>query len=155
MIELFYGYIVKVWSDIDFSKEDYKMLNKILVRHCILFYNICLKDRNEWFYNAEKQRKRAIEWYKNMKKHIENNKLVQVKIFVRRNEMNINRSKIKNITQQIYNMKEMIRKVDRLSQNNICRYFEIQCLNKCIKVQSQYIQISTQSMLISIFLFLF
>jgi len=54
MIELFYGYIVKVWSDIDFSKEDYKMLNKILVRHCILFYNIYLKDRNEWFYNAEK-----------------------------------------------------------------------------------------------------
>ena len=54
MTELFHRYLVKVWSGVNFSKEDYKMINKILVRHCILFYNIYWKDRNEWFYNTEK-----------------------------------------------------------------------------------------------------
>ena len=38
MTKLFHRYVIKVWLGVNFSKEDYKIINKILVRHCILFY---------------------------------------------------------------------------------------------------------------------
>ena len=41
MQDLFRGFIIKVWKGIDFSREDYHILNKILVTHCARFYSEC------------------------------------------------------------------------------------------------------------------
>lgn len=52
--DLFRGFVVKVWKGVDFSYEKYHSLNKILVRHCIQFYNEYWLHRNVYFHNLEK-----------------------------------------------------------------------------------------------------
>ena len=41
MKELFCGYVVKVWKGVDFSRDDYRSLNKILLKYCFYYYNTC------------------------------------------------------------------------------------------------------------------
>ena len=123
--ELLRRHIMKVWKGVDFSKDNYRSLNKILVKHYVYYYNTCWKYKNEWFNNRERQQKRAIEWYKNIKKQVKNKELPQVKLIVRRNELKIERCKTETILQWIYNVKEMIKKVAKLPSNDIRRFFDI------------------------------
>ena len=41
MKELFRGFIIKVWKEVNFSSSKYHELNKILVNHTIKFYREC------------------------------------------------------------------------------------------------------------------
>lgn len=123
--ETFRGCIAKVWSGVNFSRKHYHGLNKILVRHCVLCYNKCWKHRNEVFHDETKQRHRAENWYKNLKEHVENKEPPQACIFVRRNELDLVRCKTETTFQWIYNVKEMIRNVEKMPKNDIRRYFEI------------------------------
>ena len=47
----------------------------------------------------------------------------QVKAYVQRNELNIDRTTLNNIVRWIYNVKEMVKKADKRPQNDIRRYF--------------------------------
>ena len=41
MAELFRGDIVKVQKDIDFSQNKYHVLKRIIIKHCVLYYEKC------------------------------------------------------------------------------------------------------------------
>ena len=56
MINLFRGFTVKVWKGVNFNQDKYRTLNKILTKHCIMYYTKCWKDRNDHFHNEEKQK---------------------------------------------------------------------------------------------------
>ena len=53
MQQLFRGYVIKVWKGVNFNQEKYHSLNKILEKHCILYYIKCWKYRNEIYHNVE------------------------------------------------------------------------------------------------------
>ena len=125
MQELFRGYVVKVQNGVDFSRDNYRSLNKILVKYCVYYYNTCWKHRNEQFHNGERQRKWVIEWYKNINKYIQDKESPQVKLFICRNKLKIEMYKTEIILQWIYNVKEMIKKVSKLPYNNIRKFFEM------------------------------
>ena len=63
-----------------------------------------------------------------MKRYVENGDLIQVKVFVRRNEINLQTACTDTIIQWIYNIKEMIKKASKFPRNDIRRYFEIRGL---------------------------
>jgi len=123
MDQLFRGYVVKVWKGANFSDGKYKEMNKILIRHCVKYYKTCWDHRNEEYHNETKQRRRILQWYQNIKSHVESNEPMQVKTFISRNKIQVERCKTEVILQWIYNVKKMIRKVENLPQNDIRRYF--------------------------------
>ena len=120
---LFRGYAVKVWTDLDFNFSRFNRLNKILIKYCVVYYVKCWKYRNKCYYDKDKQRERVIKQYENMQKYIEDKEPQQIKLFAQRTKLEVERCRTKKITRQIYNVKGMIKKVEKLPQNDIQRYF--------------------------------
>ena len=59
------------------------MLNKIISKYCILFYQKCWKDRNEHYHNEEEQKQRVIAKKREKEKHAETNKKINIQNFIR------------------------------------------------------------------------
>ena len=93
--------------------------NKIIVQNAVLFYNKCQKHRNKCMQDTRMQRNRMISQYKKLKTKVEQDKPPQVKLFVRRNKINVDRSSAKLIRLQIYNVKEVMKKLERLPKGEI------------------------------------
>ena len=125
MKNLFRGFIVKDWEGANFNCVKYSQLNKIVIVNAVKFCNQCWKHRNEEFHNEEKQRVRMINWYNNLKRKVEQDEPPQVKLFVRRNHIDVQRSSTETIKTWIYNVKEIMKKVEKLPKGDIRRYFEI------------------------------
>ena len=121
---LFRGFIVKTWKGVNLSTNMYKILNKIVVYHCVMYYKKCWDHRNKAYHNEAIQRERVIKWYRNIKEQIETKEPMQVRLFIIRNRIQIEHCKTERITQWIYNAMKMIRKCKELPQNDIRRYFE-------------------------------
>ena len=83
MRELFQGYVVKVWTGANFNQNKYNTLNKIVIKHCIIYYMKCWYDRNKFYYNEEFQKKRVLDWKKEIEKQVEINENINVRKFVR------------------------------------------------------------------------
>ena len=120
---IFRGYIVKAWTGSNFSQDKYHKLNKIAVRLCIEHYYNCWIDRNKSFHDEEYQKERIMQWYQKVKESMRESPYPQVKAYVQRNELNIDRTTLNNIVRWIYNVKEMVKKADKRPQNDIRRYF--------------------------------
>ena len=99
-------------------------MNKVLVVNAVLFYKECWTCRNEWYYNEGKQRSRVIKWYEEVKRKVEENEPPQVKMFVRRNKINVQSCSIETIKKWIYNVTDLSKKVERLPKGNIRRFIE-------------------------------
>ena len=87
-----------------------------------MFYKECWKSRNECNNNVEQQKNRVIKWYEEVKQNIEENEPIAVKTFARRNAINVQRCNVDTIKQWIYNVKEIIKKVQRTPQGDIRRF---------------------------------
>ena len=55
----------------------------------VLFYVQCWKHRNEEHNDSEKQQIRHVKWCEELSKHAEDKEPPQVKMFVKRNKINI------------------------------------------------------------------
>ena len=88
-----------------------------------MYYKLCWDKRNESLHNDRMQRQRAIQWYNNIKRYVESNEPRRVQLFAARTELQIDQSRTETILQWIYNVKTMIRKVEKIPQNDIRRYF--------------------------------
>ena len=106
----------------DFNSERFRELNKTLVLNAVMFYKECWKSRNECNNNVEQQKNRVIKWYEEVKQNIEENEPIAVKTFARRNAINVQRCNVDTIKQWIYNVKEIIKKVQRTLQGDIRRF---------------------------------
>ena len=125
MRSVFRGHVVKVWKGINFSQTKYKALNKILSKHCILYYQKCWKDRNEYYHNEDAQKSRALEWKRVIEQHVETNEGINVQNFMRQMRKDEQRSSAKAILKWIYNMKNDMKKVKQMKTNDIRKYFEL------------------------------
>ena len=96
-------------------------MNEMIVSHCVAFYQTCWKHRNKICKDRDKQMQRVIEWMMNIEKHVED---YEVKLFVRRNGINVERCKTKTAIQWTCNAKEMMKKVSKVPKNDIWRFFE-------------------------------
>jgi len=123
MAELFRGNIVKVWSGVNFNQNKYQVLNKIIIKHCVLYYEKCWRDRNEIFHNEEKQKERVIRWKKKIELEVETNQPSNVKLFVSQMKIDETQCSSKTILIWIYNVKKIMRKVKKYPPNDIRRYF--------------------------------
>ena len=65
-----------------------------------------------------------MQWYKEVKKDAEENEPPQVKFFVRRSKINIERCSRETIKIWIYNTKKLIRKVEKLPKGDIPWFME-------------------------------
>jgi len=125
MTSLFRGHVVKVWKGVNFNQTKYKALNKILSKHCILYYQRCWKDRNEYYHNEELQKNRAVEWKRAIEQHVETNEGVNIRNFMRQMQIDEQRSSATTILKWIYNMKNAMKKVKQMRTNDIRKYFEL------------------------------
>lgn len=121
---LFRGYAVKDWKGADVNCKSYTSLNKILVKRAVLFYGKCWNHRNEICHDEEKQRERLIKWYEKIKTQVEMHEPAQVKLFVRRNKIDVMRCKNETIRMWIHNVNEVRKKVEKLPLTDIRRHFE-------------------------------
>ena len=64
-----------------------------------------------------------MQWYQKIKESMRDSPYPQVKAFVQRNELNVERATSNTITRWIYNIKEMVKKADKRPKNDIRRYF--------------------------------
>ena len=120
---LFRGYPVKDWKGLNFGETKYESVNKILVKHCVNFYEECWDHRNEIKHNPNMQRERAIRWHKKLKIDVERNQPMQVKLFTQRNRIDVERCRTENIMQWICNTKKMTQKIEKLPNTDMCRFF--------------------------------
>ena len=125
MKELFRGCVVRDWKQADFNCTKYADLNRILVRSAVLFCNKCWKHRNECLHDAEMQRKRIISWHDKIKEKVENDEPPTVKLFAMRNKIDAERCSTETIRVWIYNVKEIIKKAEKLPRGDIRRFFEM------------------------------
>ena len=65
-----------------------------------------------------------INWYRELKDEIELNDPQQVKLFVRRTALDLNRCNTDTIRTWIHNVKEFRKKVKRLPEGDIRRFYE-------------------------------
>ena len=56
MSSLFRGFATNVWKGVNFASRNYRQLNEILMRHCVLCCKTCWDNRNEEYHNKMKQR---------------------------------------------------------------------------------------------------
>ena len=98
-------------------------MNKIAVRLCVEHYYNYWIDRNKSFHDEEYQKERIMQWYQKVKESMRESPYPQVKAYVQRNDLNIDRTTLNNIVRWIYNVKEMVKKADKRPQNDIRRYF--------------------------------
>ena len=122
--QLFRGYVVKDWVGANFNCDVCSELNAILVMHAVKFYVECWENRNEEYHDETKQRSRMINWYRELKDEIEVKDPQQVKLFVRRTALDLNRCNTDTIRTWIHNVKEFRKKVKRLPEGDIRRFYE-------------------------------
>ena len=128
MSNLFRGFIIKVWKDVNlnsYDSEKCKKVNKIVIRHCVMHYKLCWDDRNEALHDDGMQRQRAMQWCNKVKKHVEHNKPRSVKLFADRTDVKIDQSRTETILQWICNVKTMMRKVEKIPQDDMRRFFSL------------------------------
>ena len=125
MKSLFRGHAVKDWKQANFYCTKHAELNKIIVQNAVLFYNECWKCRNEYLHDTDMQRQRIISWCKKLKEKVEKEEPPQVKLFATRNRINVEQNSTETIRMWIYNVKEIMKKVEKLPKGDIRRYFEM------------------------------
>ena len=87
------------------------------------FYKQCWDDRNEAYHDEEKQRKRMRQWYEKTKEHVMENEPIEVRMFAQRTNRNFNNSSASEMKQWICDVKEMSKRVEKLPQGDIRRFF--------------------------------
>ena len=100
-------------------------LNVILVMHAVKFHIECWEHRHEEFHNETRQRSRMINWCIELKEEIELNDPQQVKLFVRRTALDLNRCNTDTIRIWTHNVKELRKKVKKLPKGDIRRFCEV------------------------------
>lgn len=85
----------------------------------------CWKERNEEYHNDDKQRNRLMKWYEKIKLKAENSNQRQMRLHVKKNEMKVQQCRTETIKRWMYNVKEFEKKIDKIAQNDVRRYFEV------------------------------
>ena len=67
---LFRGIVMKDWKRTDLECRKYRILNKIFVRHCMLFCKKCWDNRNKAYYDINRQRNRTQQLCEKIKMHV-------------------------------------------------------------------------------------
>ena len=119
MRELFQGYVVKVWSGVNFNQNKYNALNKILAKHCILYYMKCWYVKNDYYRYEKLQKKRVLTWKKEIEKQAKANKSINFRALIRRMKLDKEQSNSNTIHKWIYSINNMKKKAKELPRNNI------------------------------------
>ena len=125
MQELFRRYIVIDWERTNFGNKKYKDLNKIIVKRCVEFYDACWKHRNDEYHNEEKQKKKLRDWYEKVKAKAENSDDTQIKLYVCKKRIDIDKCNNETIKRWLYNLKEFEKRIEKTKRNDIRRYFDL------------------------------
>ena len=123
--ELLRGCVAKDWVGANFNSNVHRELNTILVMHAVKFCIECWEHRNEEFHNETKQRSRIINWHAELKEEVELNDPHQVKLFVKRTALDLNRCNTDTIRIWMHNVKELQKKVKNLPKGDIRRFCEV------------------------------
>ena len=99
----------------------HRKVNKIIVRHCVKFYNECWKDRNNIMHDEEKQKVRLSEWFEKEKSKAEQSECRQI-LCAERCKVNVNRCTCNTIKRWIRNLKRIEKKVEKLPSHDIRRW---------------------------------
>ena len=125
MKELFRGFVIINQVTTDFNCRKYKKLNKILAYRCVKYYNECWKDRNNIMHDENKQKERLKRWFEKEKSKAEKSEYRQLKTYVERCKIDVDRSNCETIKRWIMNLKHIERKVAKIPLNDIRRWMII------------------------------
>ena len=89
MTELFRGYVVKNWMEVNMNTKKYRYLNRILARECVHYYDRCWKHRNQIMHDPIKQKERMKRWYEKEKKRGRNSDSRQIRMYVEKNKLDV------------------------------------------------------------------
>ena len=126
MKELFRGYVVRNGEGADYNERKYSQLNKIVVKTCVEYYAACWKERNIEHHDEVKQRKRVVKWHANMMNKVENSVEEQLRKYVQKHNIEVDKCKTETIRRWINNVKEFERKMERTPKDDIRRYFMVE-----------------------------
>ena len=80
------------------------------------------KDKIEHFYDEGKQKKRVLQWKRNLEKHVTENKNANIRLFKERIKIDKQLSSLRTILKQIYNTNDTIKKLKQIPRNDIKKY---------------------------------
>ena len=69
-------------------------------------------------HDSEEKRKKAVKWKRNLEKYIERNELMQMKIFARKLDKNLETCETETVCNWMQNMKKIMNKVLNLPKND-------------------------------------
>ena len=89
---------------------------------CVKFYYECWVDRNNVMHNSDKQKREIKKWFEKEKSKAEQSEHVQLKLYVERCKLDVNRSDCEIIKKWIMNLKCIEKKVNKIPPNDIRRW---------------------------------
>ena len=94
----------------------------IAAREYVCYYNRCWKYRNKIMHDPNKQKERMIKWYENEKERGRSSDSRQIRIYVEKHKLDVERCSSDTIRRWIMNMKTIEKKVEKIPANDIRRY---------------------------------
>lgn len=121
---LFKGWVVKNWLNVN-QEQSYlmKKLNKILVKHSVMFYSKVWVHRNEILHDTEKCREHTLTWYNNLVVAVENGDKPSVKRYVRMQRLDTEKCETSYIRLWIETTAKMLKEAKKEMVNDIRNYF--------------------------------
>lgn len=121
---LFKGWVVKNWLNVN-QEQSYlmKKLNKILVKHSVMFYSKAWVHRNEILHDTEKCREHTLTWYNNLVVAVENGDKPSVKRYVRMQRLDTEKCETSYIRLWIETTAKMLKEAKKEMVNDIRNYF--------------------------------
>ena len=123
---LFRGWVIKNQVNVN-HEQSYlmKKLNKIIVKHSIIFYSKAQVHRNKILHDTEKYREYTVNWYNNLVKEVENGDKPSVKRYVRMQHLDTEKYKMSYIRLWIKITMKMMKEAKREIMNNIRNFFQL------------------------------
>ena len=122
MQELFRGYVVNDWTEVNFKTKKYRHLNAIIALECVSFYNRCWKHRIEILHDENKQKERMRTWYEREKEQGRNSNARQIRMYVEKYKFDTRTSSSDTYKRWSMNLKAIERKVEKIPMNDLRRY---------------------------------
>ena len=102
-----------------------KKINKIVVKHSVIFYSEAQMHRNEMLHDSGKCREFVLEWHNKLVEKIEKGSKPTMRTYIRKQKLNLEKCDTSYIRLQNTSMTKMMRNAIEERVNDIWNYFPV------------------------------
>ena len=128
---IFRGWVSKNWINVN-QRQSYAMkkMNKVIVKHSVIFYSSTWVYRNKILYDEETYWAYLIDWHKRIVEEAERGDKPSIRRYVRMQKLNIEKSETSYIRLWNESTVKMMKNAKKEPVNDIRNYFSIRWMKR-------------------------